>query len=187
MSSTFTVTRDQIIQLALRKLGVLELGDTPDAASIANASLALNLFVKQMSTEGLKLWKNQELVIPMTNNVTTYTLGGPNSVAMYDSFDTGFTTPITDKPLKLLQAFYRNNQSTPPVDVPLQMLSKKEYNELGSKFSTGVPNSIFYDIKTTYGTVYAYTTPNSTVATNYNLHLVMQMPINDINLSLIHI
>ena len=33
MSSTFTVTRDQIIQLALRKLGVLELGDTPDAAT----------------------------------------------------------------------------------------------------------------------------------------------------------
>ena len=181
MSSTFTVTRDQIISLALRKLGVLEMGDTPDAATISNASLALNLFIKQMSTEGLKLWKNQELVIPMTNNVTTYTLGGANSVAMYDSFDTGFTTPITDKPLKLLQGFYRNNQSTPPVDTPLQMLSKKEYNELGSKQSPGVPNSIFYDIKTTYGSLYAYTTPNSTVATNYTLHLVMQMPLNDLN------
>jgi hypothetical protein len=100
---------------------------------------------------------------------------------MYDSFDTNFTTPITDKPLKMLQAFYRNNQSTPPVDVPLQMFSKKEYNELGSKFSTGVSNSIFYDVKTTYGTLYVYVTPNSTVATNYNLHLVMQMPIQDIN------
>ena len=29
MSSTYTVTRDQIISLALRKLGVLEIGDTP--------------------------------------------------------------------------------------------------------------------------------------------------------------
>jgi hypothetical protein len=181
MSSTFTVTRDQIISLALRKLGVLELGDTPDAATVTNASLALNLLIKQMNTEGLKLWKNQELVIPMTAGVNTYTLGGSSSVPMYDSFDTGFTTPITDKPLKLLQGFYRNSQASPPVDIPLQMLSKKEYNELGSKLSQGVPNSIFYDIKTTYGSLYAYTTPNNTVATNYKLHLVMQMPLQDLS------
>ena len=181
MSTTFSVTRDQIITLALIKLGVLEIGDTPDAATVQYASLNLNLLLKQMNTDGLKLWKNQELVIPMTNNVTSYTLGGVNSVPMYDSFDTGLTTPITDKPLKMLQAFYRNNQATPPIDVPIQMLSKKEYNELGSKFSTGVANSIFYDYKTTYGTLYVYVTPNNTVATNYYLHLVMQMPIQDIN------
>jgi hypothetical protein len=181
MSTTFSVTRDQIIQLALIKLGVLEIGDTPDAATIQYASLNLNLLLKQMNTEGLKLWKNQELVVPMTSGMNIYTLGGSSSVPMYDSFDTNKTTPITDKPLKLLQAFYRNNQSTPYVDTPLQMLSKKEYNELGSKLSQGVPNSIFYDYKTTYGSLYAYTTPNTFVATNYNLHVVMQMPISDIN------
>jgi len=181
MSTTFTVSRDQIISLALRKLGVLEMGDTPDAATIANASLALNLFIKQMSTEGLKIWKNQELVVPMITNVNTYTLGGPNSVPMYDSFDVNQTTPITDKPLKLLQAFYRNNQVSPPIDIPLTLLSKQEYNNLGSKQSTGVPNSIFYDYKTTYGTLYIYVEPNSQVATNYELHLVMQMPLQDIN------
>ena len=47
MSSTYTVTRDQIISLALRKLGVLEIGDTPDANTVANAALSLNLFIKQ--------------------------------------------------------------------------------------------------------------------------------------------
>jgi hypothetical protein len=181
MSSTFTVSRDQIIQLALRKLGVLELGDNPDAATISNASLALNLLIKQMNTEGLKLWKNEELVMPLTAGVNTYSLGGFGSVAMYDSFDINKTTPVTDKPLKLIQAFYRNNQSTPPVDTPLQMLSKKEYNDLGSKLSQGVSNSIFYDVKASNGVLYVYTTPNTTMATNYELHMVMQMPINDIN------
>ena len=107
MSTTFSVTRDQIIQLALIKLGVLEIGDTPDAATVQYASLNLNLLLKQMNTDGLKIWKNQELVIPMTNNTTTYTLGGSGSVPMYDSFDTGSTTPITDKPLKMLQTFYQ--------------------------------------------------------------------------------
>ena len=181
MSSTFTVSRDQIIKLALIKLNVLEIGDNPDAETINHMSMSLNLLIKQMATDGLKIWKNTELIVPVTANQTTYILGGPTSVPMYDSFDTGFTTPIVDKPLKLIQAWYRNNEATPPIDVPLQLLSKQEYNTMGSKYSTGVPNSIFYDIKQNNGIVYAYLTPNTFVATNYYLHLVMQMPMNDIN------
>lgn len=179
MSSTFTVSRDQIIQLALRKLGVLELGDTPDTASIANASLALNLLIKQMATEGLKLWKIQELVVPMNANQYIYTLGGASSDIMYDSFN--LTTPITDKPLKVIQGWYRNNQLTPPVDTPLQLLSKQEYNTLGSKQSTGVANSIFYDVRQNSGNLYVYLEPNSYVSTNLALHLVAQMPMNDLS------
>ena len=179
MSSTFTVTRDQIIQLALRKLGVLELGDTPDAATTANASLALNLFIKQCATEGLKIWKVQELVIPMTANQYIYTLGGSSSDTMYDSFN--LNTPITDKPLKVIQGWYRNTTVTPPVDTPLQLLSKQEYNILGSKQSTGVANSVFYDVKQNNGVLYVYLEPNSYVATNLEIHLVAQMPMNDLN------
>jgi len=68
MSSNYSITRDQVISLALRKLGVLEIGDTPDANTIANANLSLNLLIKQMSTEGLKIWKTSELIIPLIQN-----------------------------------------------------------------------------------------------------------------------
>jgi len=180
MSSSFTVSRDQVIALAMRKLGVLELGDTPDAASITNASLALNLLIKSMATEGLKLWKIQELVIPVTNNVTTYVLGGPSSVPMYDSFDTGLLTALTDKPLKMIQGWYRNTSVAPVIDVPLQMLSKQEYNMLGSKMSTGVSNSVFYDLKQNNGILYVYLTPDSYTATNLQIRLVCQMPMQDL-------
>jgi len=179
MPSTFTVNRDQIIQLALRKLGVLELGDTPDPATVANASLALNLFIKQCATEGLKIWKTSELVIPLTANKTTYVLGGPTSVTMYDSFN--LTTPITDKPLKVIQAWYRNTTATYPIDTPLQVLSKQEYNILGSKFTTGVSNSIFYDVKQNNGVLYVYLTPDAYTATNLQMRLVAQMPMNDLS------
>jgi hypothetical protein len=179
MSSTFTVNRDQIIQLALRKLGVLELGDTPDPATVANASLALNLFIKQCATEGLKIWKTSELVIPLTANQTTYVLGGASSAIMYDSFN--LTTPITDKPLKVIQAWYRNTTLTSPIDTPLQLLSKQEYNILGAKQSTGVSNSIFYDVKQNNGILYVYLTPDAYTAANLELHLVAQMPMNDLN------
>ena len=111
MSSTYTVTRDQIITLALRKLGVLEIGATPDADTLTNASISLNLLVKQMSTEGLRLWKNSELVIPLTSGQTSYILGGSSSTLMYDT--QAPLIAITDKPLKVIQGFYRNKQATP--------------------------------------------------------------------------
>ena len=91
MSSTYTVTRDQIITLALRKLGVLEIGATPDADTIANASMSLNLLIKMMSTDGLKLWKISELIIPITANQTSYILGGSTSTLMYDSLSVQYS------------------------------------------------------------------------------------------------
>jgi hypothetical protein len=181
MSSTYTVTRDQIITLALGKLGVLEIGDTPDANTISNASMTLNLFIKQMSTDGLKLWKISDIIVPLTVNKTSYILGGASSSLMYDSLAP--TTAITDKPLKVIQGFYRNTQTTPYIDTPFMILSKQEYNTLGSKFSTGTANSIFYDPRNLNGILYVYLTPDTNAQTYLQLHLIAQMPLNDLSLS----
>lgn len=182
MSSTYTVTRDQIITLALRKLGVIEIGATPDAETIANASMSFNLLIKQMSTDGLKLWKISELIIPLVNNQTSYILGGSTSVLMYDSLNP--TVAITDKPLKVIQGFYRNLQNTPPIDVPVMVISKQEYNILGSKQSTGVANTIFYDPRKLNGVLYVYLTPNLYTQTNLQMHLIAQMPLDDLTTAL---
>ena len=179
MSSTYTVTRDQIITLALRKLGVLELGETPDTDTIDNATMSLNLLIKQLSTEGLKLWKISELIVPLTISQTSYVLGGSTSTLMYDSLAP--TVAITDKPLKVVQGFYRNTQVTPYIDTPVLLVSKQEYNVLGSKFSTGTANTIFYDPRTLNGILYVYLTPDLNASTNIELHLVAQMPLNDIS------
>jgi hypothetical protein len=183
MSSTFTINRDQIIKLALRKLGVLEMGDNPDAETISNASFALNLFIKQCATQGLKLWKVEEMVVPLIDGYPVYLLGnGPNSDFMYNALDLA-PNPIavTDKPLKVIQGWYRNIQATPPVDTPLQLLSKQEYNLLGSKYSTGVSNSIFYDVKQNNGLLYVYLNPDAYSAANLEVHIVCQMPMNDLS------
>jgi hypothetical protein len=182
MSSTYTVTRDEIITLALRKLGVLEIGSSPDAATISNASMSLNLLIKQFSTDGLKLWKISELIIPVTNNQTSYILGGASSTLMYDSLSP--TVAITDKPLKVIQGFYRNKQSTPYIDIPVMVMSKQEYNVLGSKFSTGTANTIFYDPRKLNGVLYVYLTPDSNAQTNLELHIVAQMPLDDLTTAL---
>jgi len=124
MSSNYSITRDQVISLALRKLGVLEIGDTPDANTIANANLSLNLLIKQMSTEGLKIWKTSELIIPLIQNQTSYILGGASSALMYDTQNP--TVAITDRPLKVIQGWYRNMQVTPHIDTPFMVVSKNE-------------------------------------------------------------
>ena len=173
MSSTFSVTRDQIIQLALRKLGVLELGSTPDSETVANASLALNLFVKQMQTEGLKLWTVNQLVLPLVNGQTQYSIG---PISQNPSVDLD-----TDKPLKVIQAWLRQTTVNPPVDTPVQLLSQQEYMTLGSKFSTGVANSIYYEIRQNTGNMYVYLTPDYNAAYQYDLYFMAQQPIQDVN------
>ena len=182
MSSTYTVTRDEIITLALRKLGVLEIGTPPDADTISNASMSLNLLIKQFSTDGLKLWKISEIIIPLINNQTSYTLGGASSSLMYDSLNP--TIAITDKPLKVIQGFYRNIQTTPYIDTPVMVMSKQEYNVLGSKFSTGTANTIFYDPRKLNGVLYVYLTPDLNAQTNIQLHIVAQMPLDDLTTAL---
>jgi hypothetical protein len=182
MSSAYTVTRDQIITLALRKLGVLEIGSTPDADTISNASMSFNLLIKQLSTEGLKLWKISELIIPLTSNQTTYTLGGSSSALMYDSLNP--TVAITDKPLKVIQGFYRNIQTTPYIDTPVMVMSKQEYTTLGSKYSTGTANTIFYDPRKLNGILYVYLTPDINAQTNIQMHIIAQMPLDDLNTAL---
>jgi len=181
MSSNYSINRDQIISLALRKLGTLEVGSTPDAETIANANMSLNLLVKQLNTDGLKLWKVSELIVPLNASQTNYTLGGNGSDLMYDSLAP--TVAITDRPLKVIQGFYRNVTSNPVIDTPVMIVSKQEYNVLGSKFSTGTANTIFYDSKKINGILYVYLTPDAYSEANLELHIIAQMPLNDMTLA----
>lgn len=168
MSTNYSVTRDQIISSALRKLGVLELGDTPDANTVTNSAQTLNLMIKYWMTSGIKLWTVTEYTLPLVASQTSYTIG-PSG-----------TDLIADKPLKLIQAWLRNTSVTPNVDTPMQILSKQEYNILGSKASTGVANSVFFDPGVTSSTVKVYLTPDATTASTYQLKMVVQKGIGDI-------
>lgn len=178
-TSTFTVSRNQIITSALRKLGVIELGDTADPETIANASIVLNLFIKQMATSGIKLWTVDTGVLPLVANQTTYTLGGTATDFFYAENDV-IKTAVTNKPLIIIQGFLRNIESTPNIDSPMMLISRQEYNTLGSKFSTGTMNSFFYDVRNLDGKLNVFLTPTTDTATNYEFHFVYQRPIYDI-------
>lgn len=168
-TTTFSVTRNDVIESSLRLLGVLEEGAQPTANAIENASMVLNMMLKDWMTDGIKFWTVKELTLPLVTNQTAYTIG-PSS-----SYDLN-----NDKPLRIIQAFLRNMSVSPPVDLPMTILSEQEYNILGSKFSTGTINSVFYKPWVDYGTVKVFLTPNSDTVSDYDLHLTYQRPIQDI-------
>ena len=66
----------------------------------------------------------------------------------------------TAKPLKVIQAWLRQYTVSPPIDTPMQLLSKQEYDTLGSKFSTGVTNSVYCNVRQNWSDLYVYLTPD---------------------------
>ena len=174
MSSNYSITRDQIIITALRKLGAVEPQDTAstiDANIVTNCAQALNLMVKQWMTEGIKLWTVTEVNFPLVLNQTSYT-AGPSLCDI-----------TTDKPLRIIQAWVRNTVVTPDIDIPLNIISRQEYNMLGSKFSTGTANSIYLNPGVTTSTIKLFLTPDASAVATYTVYMVVQRPINDISSS----
>jgi hypothetical protein len=111
-TTTFSVTRNDIIQSSLRLLGVLEEGTQPTASAIENASMVLNMMLKDWMTDGIKLWTVTELTIPLKANQTSYTIG-PSS-----TYDVN-----TNKPLRLIQSFLRNVSNTTNQVAKVSLLS----------------------------------------------------------------
>ena len=96
-TTTFSITRNDLISASLRGLGVLEEGAQPTANMIENASLVLNMMLKDWMTDGIKMWTVEEYIIPLKTNQTDYTIG-PSA-----SYDVN-----KNKPLRVIQAFLRN-------------------------------------------------------------------------------
>lgn len=77
-SVDFNRTRDQIIVRALRQIGAIEAGETPEAEDVTTASEALNSLVKGWQADGIHLWTRREATLFLTPEQRIYLLG-PNS------------------------------------------------------------------------------------------------------------
>jgi hypothetical protein len=177
MSTTYSVTRDQVITAAFRKLGLLEPGDSAasiDSNLVTNAAVVFNLMVKQWQTQGIKLWSIGQYTLPLVSGQTSYTIG-----------PSGTGSDLTaDKPLRLIPGegltVIRNISVTPNIDIPLQIISRQEYGTLGSKFSTGQANSVYLEVGKLTSTLNVYLTPDVNTSTNYQILFTAQKPLGDL-------
>ncbi len=161
MTAAYTQSRDKVIQGALRVLGVIGAGDEPTPSDYDNCSQALNLYIKQLQTKGMPLWKVEDLQVPMVIGQNTYNLGPTGDV-------------VCVRPLRVVMAFIRNPSNQ---DTTLMNISRQEYMQQGYKPSSGIPNQVYYDPQLTNGVLYVYDTPS---ATGYTIHLQVQMPVDDV-------
>lgn len=87
-TSSFTVTRNDVINSTLRTLGVIGLGETATAEDFTNCSQALNIMIKGWAKKGWPLWTQETLAIPMVPGVRQYPIG-PTAGYVYEVTSTG--------------------------------------------------------------------------------------------------
>ena len=83
-STDFNVTRNELIDGALRLIGKAGRGKTANAADIADAAQMLEMWVKHIQTKsGIRLWKQEEATLFVEKGTASYSIPGANCTLSY--------------------------------------------------------------------------------------------------------
>lgn len=146
---SFELTGDQIIAAAMRKVGALAKGQTPDAEDLTNGRQALNSLITLFSTDGMPLWKREEVVVPLTLGVTKYTVTG-----------------ALKNPQVVLQVL--------GADVEWDLILRSEYDLNRLPSSTGTPVHYGFTPEISSGAIRIWPAPDASAVTQYQLLVVYQ-------------
>lgn len=162
-STNFSVSRDDIINSAYRKAGVIdaEVG-TCNAAQLSVGAHALNVIVKAFHEDGMPLWAIKK---------GTITLSATNAYTI--------TTVAVNRPIRIIKAFNHNISTLS--DVEMYIATRDEYWRLGNKSTTGNPNMLYYDPQLTsdLATIFLYPTPDTASIALNNVQFFYQRPFED--------
>ena len=89
-TSDFNLTRNQIIRGALRKLGVIATGETPNQLIITECAEALNAMVKRWDAKGIHIWTESQGIVFNQPNQVQYIFGTGSPDHATESYE--FTT-----------------------------------------------------------------------------------------------
>jgi hypothetical protein len=173
-SYNYTTNRNQIITRALRIIGAIGQGETPDATAIDEAAETLNDMIKAWEADGMQLWAVREYILTPTLSMAPYLVGN------------GYTID-SPAPTKLLQAWSRNTSTSR--DTPILIITRHEYNMLGNKTQEGTPSQLWYDppgsISGTenFGTVTIYVTPDANYVASNQIIFTGVKPMQDFDSS----
>lgn len=168
MTYNFNLNRDEVIKGALRILGVIAQGESPDAYQTSDAAEALNVLCKSLEAEGLPVWAIKTQVITPVASDGVYAIGTSQQVDVA-------------KPERIYQAFYTNTTSN--VSVPLVPLTQQQYYALSNRSDVGTPTQFYWDDKNSYGNFYLYLIPDSVFAAANTITIVYQAPFADFDSS----
>jgi hypothetical protein len=153
-----TNTAGSIVQAAYEDAGRCSLGNTISAAQSARGIARLVDIINLWATQGLKVWLQQDIAIPLTAGQGLYILSPTGDVVM-------------TRPLQCLQGYYLTSQG---VQQPLTVLSRQEFAQLSQVNINGAISSYFCDKQATFMGVYPWNVPDVTAATG-TIHLILRV------------
>lgn len=148
-----TNTGSGIIQAAYEDCGLIEFGQTLSSPQQTKGLNLLNDLAQLWQTQGLKLWLEEDLAVPLLAGTATYSLlsGGV-------------------KVLRVKQGYYQDSQNQRR---PLIVMSRDEYTRLSNVVTLGAINSYFIAKQVSTTTATFWPTPDTTAAAG-TAHLIVQ-------------
>lgn len=123
-----------IIRRALRLLGVLETGETPDGPTAADCLQVLNWMIESWANEKMMVFYMENQLFDIEAGKGTYTIGADPT----NDF-------VTDLPMKIESAFCRDSSSGYLNDYKLEVIPNDQYEDIFQKFlPTTYPKYVHY-------------------------------------------
>lgn len=149
--TTTELNRNSIIAAALRKVGALAKGQTPDTEDYTNGTEALNNLIAEFMTLGMPLWARKEYTVPMVAATSKYTLTSPFPLRVYQAW-----TEVTSGGARQ----------------ELQIKTIYDFNLLPlNSGSSGVPSQFMYQPFINYGELNIWPVPDATTVSTRSLKI----------------
>lgn len=138
-----------IITDAYFDAGLLQEGETPNPEQVVSGMRKLTDLVNLWQTQGLKLWLNVEVIVPLVSAQALYLFSPAGDIMMA-------------KPLRVLEAYYKNSNG---IRRPLTPLAWTDYTKLSQLTQVGQLNSYFVDKQQSAMSVAFWPVPDAVAAT----------------------
>ena len=172
----FFPTANEIILSAFELIRVSdsESLQVPTIAQYNRAIQALNFMLSAWQADGLQLWARKTTSFSLTEGTINYEIGS------------GATINV-NRPLKIYNAWRHDTVGN--TDVPIEVVSEKEYNEYNNKQQEGTPIALYYNPRyesnsvqegaTAKGLISIYQPADANAVTAFSIFINYQRPFND--------
>ena len=196
MTTTFAMTRNQILHKAFRKAGIVADGEQMTAEQMDEAAEDLNLIVKGLEKYRKKLWTIEDITITLdTPSQASY--GGKNYGCIFTHTSTATDTPDTSKYWVEIETddtlaawasgtayighsfdvpagttaiehatFYESD--SPNTTRKLELMNRFDEQEIPDKTQTGVPEQLYFRRYPLPGRAYIYPIPDRECVITYS-------------------
>jgi hypothetical protein len=140
----FNLTRNELIEVAFAKIGVIQFGRILTANQLAEGIQALNLIIREEDLKGTgmskNLWALDERTIPLAAGSYVY----------------GTDNQLRPDILDIFNVYYRNTSGD---DYPVDIVSAGHYDAIGNKNETGDVQEVYLKVHKTLASQLLYVWP----------------------------